>query len=103
MWCVWCSGGGRIYRPPSRCQTGEPGGGDAVTEHRTGGSERTGVFLSVPVRLVLRLQVFDIGSVFQDSGGWTPVIWAAEHRHIDVIRALLNRGADVTLRDKVSL
>ncbi|XP_039521744.1 histone-lysine N-methyltransferase EHMT2 isoform X2 [Pimephales promelas] len=36
----------------------------------------------------------------QDSGGWTPVIWAAEHRHIDVIRALLNRGADVTLRDK---
>ncbi|XP_042633119.1 histone-lysine N-methyltransferase EHMT2-like [Cyprinus carpio] len=39
-------------------------------------------------------------SVFQDSGGWTPIIWAAEHRHIDVIRALLNRGADVTLRDK---
>uniref|UniRef100_A0A673LVK7 Histone-lysine N-methyltransferase EHMT2-like n=1 Tax=Sinocyclocheilus rhinocerous TaxID=307959 RepID=A0A673LVK7_9TELE len=35
-----------------------------------------------------------------DSGGWTPIIWAAEHRHIDVIRALLNRGANVTLRDK---
>ncbi|XP_023665526.1 histone-lysine N-methyltransferase EHMT2 isoform X7 [Paramormyrops kingsleyae] len=36
----------------------------------------------------------------QDSGGWTPIIWAAEHRHIAVIRALLNRGADVTLNDK---
>uniref|UniRef100_A0A674CZN3 Euchromatic histone-lysine N-methyltransferase 2 n=1 Tax=Salmo trutta TaxID=8032 RepID=A0A674CZN3_SALTR len=36
----------------------------------------------------------------QDSGGWTPIIWAAEHKHIKVIRALLNRGADVTLKDK---
>ncbi|XP_072530335.1 histone-lysine N-methyltransferase EHMT2 isoform X2 [Salminus brasiliensis] len=36
----------------------------------------------------------------QDSGGWTPIIWAAEHRHTDIIRALLNRGADVTLKDK---
>ncbi|XP_028819405.1 histone-lysine N-methyltransferase EHMT2 isoform X3 [Denticeps clupeoides] len=36
----------------------------------------------------------------QDSGGWTPIIWAAEHRHIDVIRALLDRGSDVTLKDK---
>uniref|UniRef100_A0A667X0X8 Euchromatic histone-lysine N-methyltransferase 2 n=1 Tax=Myripristis murdjan TaxID=586833 RepID=A0A667X0X8_9TELE len=35
-----------------------------------------------------------------DSGGWTPIIWAAEHKHVDVIRALLNRGADVTIRDK---
>ncbi|XP_039624673.1 histone-lysine N-methyltransferase EHMT2 isoform X2 [Polypterus senegalus] len=36
----------------------------------------------------------------QDNGGWTPIIWAAEHKHIDVIRALLARGADVTLQDK---
>ncbi|XP_053092679.1 histone-lysine N-methyltransferase EHMT2 isoform X2 [Pangasianodon hypophthalmus] len=36
----------------------------------------------------------------KDSGGWTPIIWAAEHKHTDVIRALLNRGADVTLKDK---
>ncbi|XP_053328834.1 histone-lysine N-methyltransferase EHMT2 isoform X2 [Spea bombifrons] len=35
----------------------------------------------------------------QDNGGWTPIIWAAEHRHIEVIRMLLNRGADVTLQD----
>lgn len=40
-------------------------------------------------------------SVPQDSGGWTPIIWAAEHKHIDVIRMLLTRGADVTLTDNV--
>lgn len=37
----------------------------------------------------------------QDSGGWTPIIWAAEHKHIEVIRMLLTRGADVTLTDNV--
>ncbi|KAM6184465.1 LOW QUALITY PROTEIN: histone-lysine N-methyltransferase EHMT2-like [Sarcoramphus papa] len=31
-------------------------------------------------------------------GGWT-LIWAAEHKHIEVIRRLLTRGADVTLTD----
>ncbi|CAH2314459.1 histone-lysine N-methyltransferase EHMT2 [Pelobates cultripes] len=35
----------------------------------------------------------------QDNGGWTPIIWAAEHKHIEVIRMLLTRGADVTLQD----
>ncbi|XP_078502047.1 histone-lysine N-methyltransferase EHMT2 isoform X4 [Lissotriton helveticus] len=35
----------------------------------------------------------------QDNGGWTPIIWAAEHKHIEVIRMLLVRGADVTLQD----
>uniref|UniRef100_A0A8C1AM07 Euchromatic histone-lysine N-methyltransferase 2 n=1 Tax=Cyprinus carpio carpio TaxID=630221 RepID=A0A8C1AM07_CYPCA len=50
------------------------------------------------VLLLLSTGQVDINA--QDSGGWTPIIWAAEHRHIDVIRALLNRGADVTLRDK---
>lgn len=38
---------------------------------------------------------------FQDSGGWTPIIWAAEHKHLDVIKVLLNRGADVNIADKV--
>ncbi|XP_019726342.1 histone-lysine N-methyltransferase EHMT2 [Hippocampus comes] len=36
----------------------------------------------------------------QDSGGWTPIIWAAEHKHVEVIKVLLNRGADVTINDK---
>ncbi|XP_056370503.1 histone-lysine N-methyltransferase EHMT2-like [Oenanthe melanoleuca] len=35
----------------------------------------------------------------QDNGGWTPIIWVAEHKHIEVIRRLLTRGADVTLTD----
>ncbi|KAM8766925.1 histone-lysine N-methyltransferase EHMT2 isoform 1-T1 [Acanthopagrus schlegelii] len=39
----------------------------------------------------------------QDSGGWTPIIWAAEHKHVTVIKALLNRGADVTINDKSPL
>lgn len=38
---------------------------------------------------------------FQDNGGWTPIIWAAEHKHVEVIKALLNRGADVSVKDKV--
>uniref|UniRef100_A0A8C1E0T8 Euchromatic histone-lysine N-methyltransferase 2 n=1 Tax=Cyprinus carpio carpio TaxID=630221 RepID=A0A8C1E0T8_CYPCA len=50
--------------------------------------------------LMLLLSTGQVDLNAQDSGGWTPIIWAAEHRHIDVIRALLNRGADVTLRDK---
>uniref|UniRef100_A0A5F9DID6 Uncharacterized protein n=1 Tax=Oryctolagus cuniculus TaxID=9986 RepID=A0A5F9DID6_RABIT len=35
----------------------------------------------------------------QDSGGWTPIIWATEHQHNEVIRMLLTRDADVTLTD----
>ncbi|KAI1902395.1 hypothetical protein AGOR_G00044320 [Albula goreensis] len=50
------------------------------------------------VTLLLGTGQVDINA--QDSGGWTPIIWAAEHRHITVIRALLSRGADVTLKDK---
>ncbi|XP_056153973.1 histone-lysine N-methyltransferase EHMT2 [Lampris incognitus] len=50
------------------------------------------------VNLLLETGQVDINA--QDSGGWTPIIWAAEHKHLDVIRALLNRGADVTIKDK---
>uniref|UniRef100_A0A4W5NU93 Euchromatic histone-lysine N-methyltransferase 2 n=1 Tax=Hucho hucho TaxID=62062 RepID=A0A4W5NU93_9TELE len=50
------------------------------------------------VTLLLETGQVDINA--QDSGGWTSIIWAAEHKHINVIRALLNRGADVTLKDK---
>ncbi|XP_061598179.1 histone-lysine N-methyltransferase EHMT2 isoform X2 [Cololabis saira] len=39
-------------------------------------------------------------SSFHDSGGWTPVIWAAEHKHVEVIKVLLSRGADVSITDK---
>lgn len=50
------------------------------------------------VTLLLETGQVDINA--QDSGGWTPLIWAAEHKHLEVIRALLNRGADVTIKDK---
>ncbi|KYO48936.1 histone-lysine N-methyltransferase EHMT1 [Alligator mississippiensis] len=49
------------------------------------------------VDLLLSTGQVDVNA--QDNGGWTPIIWAAEHKHIDVIRMLLTRGADVTLTD----
>uniref|UniRef100_A0A8C3MVW8 Uncharacterized protein n=1 Tax=Geospiza parvula TaxID=87175 RepID=A0A8C3MVW8_GEOPR len=49
------------------------------------------------VELLLSTGQVDVNA--QDSGGWTPIIWAAEHKHIEVIRRLLTRGADVTLTD----
>ncbi|CAJ1083220.1 histone-lysine N-methyltransferase EHMT2 isoform X1 [Xyrichtys novacula] len=50
------------------------------------------------VKMLLETGQVDVNA--QDSGGWTPIIWAAEHKHVKVIRALLNRGADVTINDK---
>lgn len=35
----------------------------------------------------------------QDDGGWTPIIWAAEHRNVDTVKFLISRGADPTLKD----
>uniref|UniRef100_A0A3Q4BHV7 Uncharacterized protein n=1 Tax=Mola mola TaxID=94237 RepID=A0A3Q4BHV7_MOLML len=52
------------------------------------------------VNMLLETGQVDVNA--QDSGGWTPIIWAAEHKHIQVIKVLLNRGADVTIVDKVS-
>ncbi|XP_029023352.1 histone-lysine N-methyltransferase EHMT2 isoform X2 [Betta splendens] len=50
------------------------------------------------VRMLLETGQVDVNA--QDNGGWTPIIWAAEHKHVEVIKALLNRGADVTVKDK---
>uniref|UniRef100_A0A7N9AW51 Euchromatic histone-lysine N-methyltransferase 2 n=1 Tax=Mastacembelus armatus TaxID=205130 RepID=A0A7N9AW51_9TELE len=50
------------------------------------------------VNMLLETGQVDVNA--QDNGGWTPIIWAAEHKHVDVIKALLNRGADVTITDK---
>nr|XP_020453080.1 histone-lysine N-methyltransferase EHMT2 isoform X2 [Monopterus albus] len=50
------------------------------------------------VTMLLETGQVDVNA--QDSGGWTPIIWAAEHKHVKVIKALLNRGADVTINDK---
>ena len=38
----------------------------------------------------------------QDDGGWTAMVWAAEHRHLDCVRYLLAKGTDPNIRDNVS-
>ncbi|XP_046670133.1 histone-lysine N-methyltransferase EHMT2 isoform X2 [Homalodisca vitripennis] len=34
-----------------------------------------------------------------DDGRWTPLVWAAEHKHIDVVKFLLQKRADPLVRD----
>ncbi|XP_071323115.1 histone-lysine N-methyltransferase EHMT1 isoform X2 [Trachinotus anak] len=36
----------------------------------------------------------------QDDGGWTPMIWATEYKHVDQVKLLLSKGADISVRDK---
>ncbi|XP_014906478.1 histone-lysine N-methyltransferase EHMT2 isoform X3 [Poecilia latipinna] len=50
------------------------------------------------VNMLLETGQVDVNA--QDNGGWTPIIWAAEHKHVQVIKSLLNRGADVSIKDK---
>ncbi|KAM9384369.1 histone-lysine N-methyltransferase EHMT2 isoform 2-T2 [Pholidichthys leucotaenia] len=50
------------------------------------------------VTILLETGQVDVNA--QDSGGWTPIIWAAEHKHVEVIKVLLDRGADVSVKDK---
>ncbi|XP_038133002.1 histone-lysine N-methyltransferase EHMT2 [Cyprinodon tularosa] len=50
------------------------------------------------VNMLLETGQVDVNA--QDNGGWTPIIWAAEHKHVEVIKSLLNRGADVSIKDK---
>lgn len=38
----------------------------------------------------------------QDDGGWTAIIWATEYKHVDQVKLLLSKGADISIRDKVS-
>lgn len=39
--------------------------------------------------------------LFQDDGGWTAMIWATEYKHVDQVKLLLSKGADISIRDKV--
>jgi ankyrin repeat protein len=39
----------------------------------------------------------------RDAGGWTPLMRATAGDHLDIIRFLLAKGADPTLRDKKGL
>ncbi|MED6276536.1 hypothetical protein CHARACLAT_003975 [Characodon lateralis] len=35
-----------------------------------------------------------------DDGGWTAMIWATEYKHVDQVKLLLSKGADISIRDK---
>lgn len=35
----------------------------------------------------------------QDDGGWTPLVWAAENQHVNVVKLLLEWNADPNVRD----
>uniref|UniRef100_A0A2K5NWA2 Euchromatic histone lysine methyltransferase 1 n=1 Tax=Cercocebus atys TaxID=9531 RepID=A0A2K5NWA2_CERAT len=35
----------------------------------------------------------------QDDGGWTPMIWATEYKHVDLVKLLLSKGSDINIRD----
>jgi len=35
----------------------------------------------------------------KDDGGWTPLVWACEHKHEAVIRYLVEQGADPFVKD----
>uniref|UniRef100_A0A671Y5F6 Euchromatic histone-lysine N-methyltransferase 1b n=1 Tax=Sparus aurata TaxID=8175 RepID=A0A671Y5F6_SPAAU len=43
-----------------------------------------------------------VSSVVQwsDDGGWTAMIWATEYKHVDQVKLLLSKGADISIRDK---
>lgn len=38
----------------------------------------------------------------QDAGGWTPIVWATEHRYLDTVQYLLSKGGDPNIRDRVN-
>ncbi|KAG8541949.1 hypothetical protein GDO81_027849, partial [Engystomops pustulosus] len=35
----------------------------------------------------------------QDDGGWTPMIWATEYKHVELVKLLHSSGADLNIRD----
>lgn len=40
---------------------------------------------------------------YQDDGGWTPIMWAAEDKQYDATQLLIEQGANVHVRDEVRL
>lgn len=39
----------------------------------------------------------------QDDGGWTPLVWACEHGHCEIIKYLVAMRADITIRYVTSM
>lgn len=51
------------------------------------------------INILLDMDCLDID--VKDDGGWTPLIWAAEHMEVEAVKLLLKRKADPNLRDNV--
>jgi ankyrin repeat protein len=49
------------------------------------------------------VSAFDGTFLLQDNGGWTPIVWATEHRYLDTVQYLLSKGGDPNVRDRVSV
>ena len=45
----------------------------------------------------------ELFAVIQDDGGWSPIVWAAEHRNLDAVQYLLSKGADPGICDDVRI
>ncbi|KAK3087589.1 hypothetical protein FSP39_007912 [Pinctada imbricata] len=50
------------------------------------------------MKLLLDMDNMDVN--VQDDGGWTPIIWASEHKLASAVRFLIKHGADPNLKDK---
>ncbi|MBN3275930.1 EHMT1 methyltransferase, partial [Polyodon spathula] len=80
----------------------------AVVNHKvsawadTAGQAGTPLFLVEPQPLYVKKAPLEplCDLYFQDDGGWTPMIWATEYKHVDQVRLLLSGGADINIRDK---
>ncbi|KAM5146349.1 histone-lysine N-methyltransferase EHMT1 [Mantella aurantiaca] len=49
------------------------------------------------VKYLLNNENMDVNC--QDDGGWTPMIWATEYKHLELVKLLLSCGADINIRD----
>lgn len=51
------------------------------------------------IKYVLRSSTLSNFINCQDDGGWTPLVWACEHGHVEVVSYLISNGANPNLRD----
>ncbi|XP_063791938.1 histone-lysine N-methyltransferase EHMT1 isoform X2 [Pseudophryne corroboree] len=49
------------------------------------------------VKYLLTNEQMDVNC--QDDGGWTPMIWATEYKHVELVKLLHSNGADINIRD----
>ncbi|XP_026866664.2 histone-lysine N-methyltransferase EHMT1a isoform X2 [Electrophorus electricus] len=50
------------------------------------------------MRHLLSTTAVDVNT--KDDGGWTPITWATENMHKELVKLLITKGADIHMRDK---